>query len=198
MIEAIRHNLSNLANLAGRDSRSTFWFYVLFLFIIQFAISMTLTMLAGGAMVADIFHAARNGADETVMQQQMMARMGGMMRVSMWGSMLLSLAMTALLTASFTRRLHDSGKPGWIAAIAVVLQLVAIGLSVGMVDDMANLFATMKLDDPKAMQATIAARQSQYAFKGAVGWIPTMMIVIFGIWPSTDGDNRYGAEPDHL
>lgn len=198
MFEAVRYNLSNLTNFSGRDSRSTFWFYVLFLIIVQFAVTIVLSLIGGGAMVADVFRTASHGADEAVMQQHMLARMGDLTRVSMWGSAVLSLVMTAMLAASFTRRLHDSDKPGWIAAVTVIMQLIVVGLTISIMGEMASFITSMTPDNPAAMQAAIQAKQGKFALSGALGWLPTLSVVVFGVWPSSDGDNRYGPEPDHL
>lgn len=198
MFEAIRHNLSNLTNFSGRDSRSTFWFYVLFLAITQVAVSLGLSMMAGGMMVADAFRAASAGAEQSAIERQMFAGIGDMMRISGWGSLLMSLAMTVLLAAALTRRLHDADKPGWIAAAVVAMQLISIVLAIGIMDEIATLFASLDPDDPVAVQAAIQAQQGKYAFRGALGWLPMLAVVVFGVWPSSDGNNRYRAEPDHI
>ncbi|WP_067731833.1 DUF805 domain-containing protein [Novosphingobium naphthalenivorans] len=198
MIEAIRHNLSNLTNFSGRDSRSTFWFYILFLVIIQLVITFGVSIAAGGAMAVDVFQSARGGADQAAIQQQMIGRMAGMMRLTMWMSVSLSFLMTLLLAASFTRRLHDSNKSGWIAAFAVTLQLLSIVLTIGMIGEMVSFITSMKLNDPAAIQAAAQMQRSKYALQGLLGWVPFLMVIVFGVWPSSDGDNRYGPEPDHL
>lgn len=198
MIDAIRYNMANLMNFSGRDSRSTFWFYVLFLALIQIGISFVLSIVMAGGMMADAFHSARMGADGAAMQQHMIARMAEVMRISMWASALVSLVMTGLLAASFTRRIHDSDKPGWIAAVIVAIQFLSILLTIGMIDDMVHFISTMKPENPTAMQAAMQAQQGKFALKGMLGWIPMLALVIFGVWPSSDGDNRYGPEPDHI
>ncbi|MDE8651918.1 DUF805 domain-containing protein [Novosphingobium album (ex Liu et al. 2023)] len=33
---AVRYGLTNLVNFSGRDARQTFWFFVLFLYIVTF------------------------------------------------------------------------------------------------------------------------------------------------------------------
>ena len=198
MFETIRYNLSNLTNFSGRDSRSTFWFYVLFLVIAHMVISFGLSLVAGGAMVVDAFHTAHTGASGMIVQQHLLGGIGGLVRSSMWGSVLLSLVMTVLLAASFTRRLHDSDKPGWVAAATIAMQLLSVVLAIGMINEMGSLFASMKLDDPAATQAVMRAQQAKFVFRGALGWLPTLSVVVFGIWPSSDGDNRHGPEPDHL
>lgn len=198
MIEAIRHNLFNLTNFTGRDSRSTFWFYVLFLAIIQIVIYLGLSMVAGGAMVMDAVQSARHGADEAALQHQIALKMAGMMRMTMWVSITLSALTTALTAASFTRRLHDSGKSGWITAVVVVLQLVSIVLTIGMIGDLVAYVSSMKFDDPEAMQAASQAQNAKTTIPNMVGWASFLMVIVFGIWPSSDGDNRYGPEPEHL
>lgn len=198
MIDAIRYNLANLTNFAGRDSRSTFWFYVLFLFLVQMAFSFAMSILFVGGMVADTVHAARTGTEGVAIERHVFVRMAGVMRITMWTSVVTSLAMTGLLVAAFTRRLHDSDKPGWIAAITAAAQLIAILLTISMIDPMVAFIQTMKPENPAAMQAAMQAQQAKFALNGALGWVPLLLVVVFGVWPSTDGDNRYGPEPDHL
>lgn len=198
MFESIRHNLSNLTNFSGRDSRSTFWFYVLFLVVIQMVITYGLSIVAGGAMMVDVFQSARGGADEAAIHHQVIAKMAGLIRMTMWTSALLSFLMTLLLAASFTRRLHDSGKSGWIAAFVVVLQLVSIVLTIGTIGEIVSYIGSLKFDDPAAMQAAVQAHQGKYAAQGPLGWVPLLIVIVFGVWPSTDGDNRFGPEPEHL
>ena len=198
MFEAIRHNLNNLANISGRDSRSTFWFYLLFLVIVYALFSFGLSIVAGGAIAVDAFQAARDGADEAAIQQNVMSGMGNMIRISMWGSVIMSFLMTMLLAASFTRRLHDSNKPGWIAGVAVGLQLLSVALTIGMIGEMVSFVGSLKTEDPTAMQVAVQAHRTKYALSGLLSWVPVLLVIVFGIWPSSDGDNIYGPEPEHL
>ena len=197
MFEAIRYNLANLAHFSGRDTRSTFWFYVLFLVIIKMVISFAVSMVPGGSVAIETVQAVRGGADDAAVQQHMFASMGGVMRVAMWASVATSFAMVIMLAASFTRRLHDSNKTGWIAALVAVLQLLALVLTIGMIGDMAAFVSAMKLDDPKAIEAAAEMQQGKYALQGLLGWVPLLLVIVFGVWPSSDGENRYGPEPGH-
>ncbi|SFF93989.1 Uncharacterized membrane protein YhaH, DUF805 family [Novosphingobium sp. CF614] len=194
MLGAIKYNLSSLANFAGRDSRSTFWYYVLFLVILQFAVSFAISIPMTGSMMGDALTAARNGADEVEIQRRVMEKIGGLMRATMWASAFVSLAMTGLVAASFTRRLHDSNKPGWIAGIAVAIQLLAIAVTIGTIDDAVKMVAMAQVGELEAVQAL----QGKMILRGLIGWIPLILVILFGAWPSTDGDNRYGPEPDHM
>ena len=46
MGRSIKHNLANLMNFSGRDSRPTFWWWFLFLAIIYIVINLTISRLA--------------------------------------------------------------------------------------------------------------------------------------------------------
>ena len=194
MFEAIRHNLTGLARFSGRDSRSTFWFYVLFLFLIYVALSMLGGMVVAGGMIGGAFEAARSGMSEAQIQQQMLQRMASTMRMSAWLGMVLSLGMTAMVAAAFTRRLHDSGKPGWIALVILGLQLAATAYNIGMIDETVSLVSKAQSGDIATMQAV----QAKIAARSLLGWVAPILFVIFGVMSSSDGDNRYGPEPDHL
>ncbi|MFC0203109.1 DUF805 domain-containing protein [Novosphingobium soli] len=194
MFAAIRYNLANLANFKGRQGRSSFWFYILFLVVIQIAISFVISIAMTGPMMADIFSAAQQGASEGAMQEQMFERLAGMMRASAWTSAVLSLVMCALIVAAFTRRLHDSNKPGWIAALAVLIQLAAIALQVSSIDKAVKVITAARTGDLAGVQEA----QASLMINGSLGWVPVLMVIVFGAWPSSDGANRYGPEPDHI
>ena len=40
MLPAVKYSIANVTNFAGRDARQTFWYYVLFLFLVQIEISV--------------------------------------------------------------------------------------------------------------------------------------------------------------
>lgn len=194
MIAAIKYNLANLTNFKGREGRSAFWFYFLFLAIIQIVISFVISIALTGPMMADVFSAAQQGMGEVEIQKRMFERLSGMMRTSVWVSVVVTLVMTGLLVASFTRRLHDSNKPGWIAALAVVIQVAALGMQISSIDAMANMMIVAQSGDMAKLQAA----QGQLMINGMLAWVPLLLVVVFGVWPSSDGANRYGAEPDHI
>lgn len=200
MIEAVKFNLANLLNFEGRDSRSTFWFYILFLFIVYFVVSMILTFAWGGGLFVGMMQDAKlNGApDEADLQNKMMLGMAQLMRGSVWLSIVTAAVGSFLLSASFTRRLHDSGRPGWIAVLLIVIYLASVALTIGMAHEVADAFEHFDIKHPEAMQQAMAGTQREYALRGLVGWIPMIALVVFGVWPSSDGDNRYGAEPEHF
>ena len=158
MLEAIKYNLAHLADFSGREDRPTFWWYVLFLVIVDIVLGLLITSLGGGFSAG--IEAAQAGASQQDIQAQMLQQMSG-------GVMLLSAAInllvTALFVAAFVRRLHDSGNSGWWAAIAVLAQV-----------------------------ASIIAAFLQVPRLGLLGWVATLIVIVFGVMKSSPGANRYG------
>ncbi|MFS0848731.1 DUF805 domain-containing protein [Novosphingobium panipatense] len=192
MIAAIRYNLSNLANFRGRQSRSPFWFYVLFLAIIQVVISLVISIGLTGPMMGDVFSSVQQGLGEAEIQARLFERLAGMMRTSVWVSVVTTLIMAGLLVAAFTRRLHDANKSGWIAVFAVVIQLAALALQVASVDAVAQLMVIAQTGDVARLQEA----QGQLMVNGMIAWVPLLVIVVFGVWPSSAGANRYGLRAE--
>ena len=192
MLGAIKYNLSNLANFTGRDARQTFWYYVLFLVVLQVAVSMASTIPMMIDSMGQAFEAARAGVSPEQMNAQMMAGMGGYMQTTIWLGMVMGLAMALLLVAAFVRRLHDSDHSGWWAALPFVTQLISIGVSYSMADDM--IAAMSMASDTAKFEAAMAQQQAITAY-GMIGWIGPIVIIVFGIMKSTDGPNRFGDAP---
>ena len=190
MLQAIKYNLSHLTDFSGRDARPTFWYYVLFLVIVQFALSFAVSIPLAGAMVGDAVVASQQGIGEQAVQARMMERVGGMMRASMWLSVFTTLLMLGLIVAAFTRRLHDSGKPGWIAAIIAVIQIFVVILTVTSIDEMVSVAARLQEGE-----SSMAAMQGRFLAQSLLAWVPTILVLVFGVWPSTKGENRYGPQP---
>lgn len=194
MFEAIRYSLSGLANFSGRDSRSTFWLYMLFLFVIYMILSVVGGLVVAGGMIGGAFEAARGGVDQVEINRQIMGRIETTIRMSAWLNVGVTLVMVALVAASFTRRLHDSNKPGWIGLVIGVMYLAACAYTVGTIEETIALMRKAQSGDA----ATAQAMQARMAARGLAGWIAPVLFVIFGLLSSSDGDNRYGPEPDHL
>jgi uncharacterized membrane protein YhaH (DUF805 family) len=190
MLGAIKYNLSNLANFKGRDARQTFWFYVLFLVLVQYAIGLLISLPMMGEGMSTAFKAAKSGVPAEQMQQQMMAGMAGMMRTSMLASAGVSVLSALLLVAAFVRRLHDSGRPGWIAAIPFLLVLGALGYSMAHLEPMLEAMAHIDAAKPTAMLEA----QRPMLVASALSWVGYLVVIVFGAWPSTDGPNAYGED----
>ena len=194
MIEAIAYNFRNLANFEGRDNRPTFWWYVLFLVVIQFLLGMVMVIPMMIDMFGSAFDAAQSGVDPDQMQSQMMGGMVDSMRDQMWFGMITGVLTAALLLASFTRRLHDSGKPGWIALLVLALYLGSTVLNiVNMESIMAAMEESMLTTDPNV---AIASQQQAMGY-GLLAWVAYLVIIVFGVFDSENGPNQYGEEPHH-
>lgn len=199
MLKAIGHGFSNLASFDGRDARQAFWFWVLFLYIVTTVLSMVVTMpmtmqtmmtgvQQGIAQAGSPDRAAADLAARTAIMDSMTQYLGWMV----WLSIATTVILIVGLAASFVRRLHDSGLPGWWALLPVGLQAYSASTIPGQIDRMqASILASMS-GDPVAAISTL---------KGAFGagpvaaWLAILIVIVLGVRKSTPGPNRYGAAP---
>jgi uncharacterized membrane protein YhaH (DUF805 family) len=187
MFSAIRYNLANLGNFKGRDRRSTFWLYILALVIIQVAIGWVISIVLAGSVMGDVLSVVHKGAGGGALQERMIAHITTMLRVTGWVSAIVTVVMIGLVVASFTRRLHDADKPGWIAGLTAVIQLAGIALKI------ATIGVTVRMLD--ADQAPVDHARLIAMSGSLFAWLPVAIIVAFGGWPSSIRDNRHGPAP---
>jgi uncharacterized membrane protein YhaH (DUF805 family) len=196
MLGAIKYNLTHLLDFSGRDARQTFWYYVAFLVVLNVVIGIVVYIPAMVSSVGTAMEAAQAGAGEQEVQARMMAQMQDTLGTTMWISIGISAAMPLLLIAAFVRRLHDAGKPGWWALLPLAMQAASIAVSIRISGEMQAMMreALTVGNDPAKLQS-VMAHQSEYAAYGLIGWLGILIVVGFGVLRSTDGPNRYGAEP---
>lgn len=196
MLDAIKYNLSHLTDFSGRDARPTFWFYVLFLVIVSFALGLIASIPLYVGMAGQVIDAASSGAagpdQGAEIAAGMVDTMAGYIRTQVWISAAISVAMIALLLAAFVRRLHDAGFSGWIAAIPVVTELFGAAYNIAVIDDVIAVMDKMMLPEN---QANAMAMQSEVAPYSWVPWIGYLVIIGFGVLGSQKGANKYGEEP---
>jgi uncharacterized membrane protein YhaH (DUF805 family) len=166
MLAAIKYNLAHLLDFSGREDRPTFWWYVLFLIIIDIVLGLVVTGSMMGGGFSEGIQAAQSGASQQDIQAQMLQHMSDRMGTVIWLSAGINLLVTALSVAAFVRRLHDSGNSGWWAAIAVLAQVASIA---------GALMSIPQLE--------------------LLGWVAPLIVVIFGVMKSSSGANRYGEGP---
>jgi uncharacterized membrane protein YhaH (DUF805 family) len=41
----------------------------------------------------------------------------------------------------------------------------------------------------------VQGMQKKFAVQSLLGWAPKAIVVVFGAWPSSKGENRYGPQP---
>lgn len=101
--QAISHNFSNMTNFSGRASRSEFWWWILFIWII----SLIINIFTGGYNV--------NTTDRGI---------------GWWIGIIISVILWLATLAVTIRRLHDTGRSGWwvllwfICCIGAIIVLI--------------------------------------------------------------------------
>jgi uncharacterized membrane protein YhaH (DUF805 family) len=191
MFGSIRYNLTHLFDFRGRDARQTFWYYVLFLAIIKFLAGIAIAVPLIANMVSQIMAAARAGVtDQQELNAMMASQMGGWAQSMVPFSIGLNLIMAALFVAAFVRRLHDSDKSGWWAILPVATQLTTIWVSYRSLGNMQNVMLDAMQHPGAGMQY-----QSTMAPYTAIGWLGYLVVIVFGVFQSTPGPNRYGEAP---
>jgi uncharacterized membrane protein YhaH (DUF805 family) len=191
MFGSIQYNLAHLLDFRGRDARQTFWYYVLFLVVVQFAVGLVMWVPLMVGMFRQVFEAASAGVtDQDAVNQMIVSQMGGGMQQMIPYTLGLSAVMILLFVAAFVRRLHDSDKPGWWALLPVATQLCAMYVSYDSLGHMQELMTN-------AMQNRAAGFEQPGGLSAysMVGWIGYIAVIVFGVMKSTDGPNRYGDEP---
>ncbi|MCR2833847.1 DUF805 domain-containing protein [Parerythrobacter lacustris] len=192
MIQSIRYNLANLGNFNGRDARSTFWWYMLFLVLIQFVLGLVISIPMYAQMFTSAFEAARSGVDPQDLNAAMLSGLGDHMRNAAYYGAALSLVSVGLFSASFVRRLHDSGKPGWWLVLALAPFVYTTVMNVINIDQVIAMTesAMTQTDPEKAL-----GDQSRLYMYSIIGWAGYLVTIIFGVLESDDGPNAYGEQP---
>ena len=188
MINETKHCLKNVTNFEGRDARQTFWFYVLFLVLLQFAISMLAAIPTMASAIGSSFEAAQAGMDPERMEARIMAEMAGSLGTMMWVGIASSVAITLLFVAAFVRRLHDAGYTGWLVLVPVVIQVLAMYAQVDQTAQLQEIFASgTSPEQMQAMQLEATSNPLNY-----ISWLGYLFVIVFGVFKSQPGPNRYG------
>ena len=177
MMEAIRYCLANLGNFTGRDPRQTFWYYVLFLVVINVILGLIVGVAFTAGSVGGAIESAAGGASEADVQAQIMQQMAGSLSTQTWIGAAISLVTLVLFIAAFVRRLRDAALPTAIAAIPVATSLFAVYSSISAVSAME---AVMMTGDPLAINEAAMAS----AGMGMIGWIGYLVVIICGAIPT--------------
>jgi uncharacterized membrane protein YhaH (DUF805 family) len=191
MLGAIKYGLGNLLNFNGRDARQTFWYYVLFVYVVVTAISMLAMIPMMVNMFSAIVDAAASGKPPEAANAVMVGFMGDLMRTSLWVGIGSGIAMLVLLAASLVRRLHDSGMPGWWALAPGAIQVVGLAMMPSQIDAVMEVVNTM---DAAAMQNPTAMMQAK-GMAGLIGWVAIGLVIWFGVRKSDPESNSYGDQP---
>jgi uncharacterized membrane protein YhaH (DUF805 family) len=188
MFGAIKYGLSNLINFAGRDARSTYWYYVLFLVILRFAggIAISLPMTIRATTIA--MESVQVQAGPATINARMIAAFAEAVPMVIWLGVVLALVTALLLVASLVRRLHDIGLSGWLVLVPLGLQGVIfaqVPAALERVKDVVAHFDGTTAPNPAYMM------QGQ-GMTMLVGWLPALFIIVVGLIKSNNGPNRFG------
>ncbi|HYD24332.1 MAG TPA: DUF805 domain-containing protein [Croceibacterium sp.] len=196
MLGSIKYNLSHLLDFSGRDARQTFWFYVLFVFLLNMAVSLAITMPAVGQAMGGAMMAARSG-DPAAANAALAESMTGVTMRAIWAGAILGVVNIGLLAAAFVRRLHDADFSGWWALLVGAVYGLSIGrtlLNADSMEAMAREAVENAIANP-TMGPQLYGTNPQMAFDTLIGWIPIVLMVGFGVLKSTAGPNRFAEEP---
>ena len=188
---AIKHNLSNLTNFNGRDARQTFWYYVLFLVVIQYVLGLAITVPMMIEGFSSAFQAASSGVDSAALEQQMNTQMLAAMQDAIWIQIAIGSVGALLLVAAVVRRLHDSDHSGWWAVLPFALYAIVLARSP---EVMRRAFEMAQAAETAAPSDALAMMKGQLA-ESVLGWVPYLLIIILGVLKSTPGPNRFGEAP---
>ena len=183
MIAAVKFCLKNLTNFRGQDARTTYWWYLLFLFIVQLVAGFIISLPMLGGMFSGALEAAQSGADPQAINQAMAAEVGGSMRNMMFWSTILALALIALYSAAGVRRLQDAAKPGLLVLLVIVPLLYSTITAYMNVDAMIELTVqAMQQSDPSQSMAA----QSKLSAQSLIGYIGYVAAIVIGFLPSSE------------
>ena len=87
MLGAIKYNLKHLLDFSGRDARQTFWYYILFLVVLQFLVGMIAIIPSMVTIMGDTFTAAISASISSSLAPLLAAVKVSPMMVTMEGMM---------------------------------------------------------------------------------------------------------------
>lgn len=177
MGDAIKHGFANLTNFVGQDDRPTFWWWVLFVFLVTFGISFLSSMVFTASSMFEAIMSAMDGADEAQVETEMLQGLAGGMTTQAWISAGISVLGLCLILAAFARRLRDAKLPVLIVIVPVVTILYGAYVSIDLSTEIAELMAT---GDAKAIEeATYSS-----AGRGLIAYIGYLAVIIGGLVPT--------------
>lgn len=165
MIPSIKTCLSKYVTFSGRASRSEYWYFVLFVFVV----SVALAILDSAIMPDTSPEDQSPGLLNSVFQ----------------------LAMFLPVLAAGWRRLHDTGRPGWYLLLPLGLNLFAI---VAMLTGVIAFSALeSQAADPDALRGPAAVLgTSGLLIVGIVQLLLALLLVWWLTRPSDPAPNVYG------
>jgi len=189
MLGSIKYNLAHLLDFRGRDARQTFWYYVLFVYLLNIGVSL-IAIIPGLMRAMSAVMAAPQQSPEAaeLAAQGMMTSMAPGM---MWASLIGGVLLLTMLAASLVRRLHDSDLSGWWATLPGAIYAYTLARMPTQMEEMQSVLSEASTGEGVSANAM----QGQFQLETLIGWLPFLMVIILGVRKSSAGPNRYGEAP---
>jgi len=111
----------------------------------------------------------------------------------------LMLVMLLRLAAAVVRRLHDSGRSGWWAspvfAIQIAIPIMFATIFPAMFETLGKIRPTMSQAETSATFDPTMQSFSLLWSIGMLGFLLTIVLIVFLVLPGTVGPNRFGDDP---
>ncbi|MNS69255.1 hypothetical protein D3C72_1025610 [compost metagenome] len=192
-MSAVWDGFRRLADFRGRDRRGRFWPYALVVAVLLYVgMAAAMIPMMSGFFEEAARYAAENPEQVTVTagvgqysvqindpEAELMPDLSGLF----WAVRLVFVAAGGLLAAAVTRRLHDTGRPGWWGLPPLVFAAIA-----------ATLFPWVM---ERFMQSDEAAIGPFFLlFANNMLYIVSLIgLIVLLCLKGTPGPNRYGPEP---
>ena len=197
LFASLRHALTHLTQFRGRDNPALFWPFAGLVVGASMALSMIGALVAMVQMAPRIIAFARAHPDQTHVdsgaggfQVTINGGPGGppidpamfkqFFDMAVAVNTISLIMIIVLLGAAITRRLHDSGMPGFVAWIPALLMVIGMAH----MRDAVPMMSTTNVD-PSAFLRVFAINLAYLASLGG--------LVYLLVRKGTPGDNRYGA-----
>ncbi len=191
MWSAMKYGMRNLFNFEGRDARQTFWYFVLFMYIVRMVSGIAIAVPMLIAIFGTIVDSAKANLDPQAMQANMMGAMAGAMEQVAWFGIAISAVTSLAILPSLVRRLHDSDLSGWWAALPGAIYALALYDAPAQMHKVAKMIATMNPENPPN---SVQMMQEQ-GLMGLLGYAALGLVIYAGVRKSTPGPNRFGEAP---
>ncbi len=193
MLGAIRHALANLANPVGRDSRQTFWYWVLALFLLRFAAGLTVSIPMTGRIMAAAVHSVKVGQpeDQAAITASITRIIADSLPTMIWMQVGLGVLTMLLLVTSLIRRAHDSELPGWVVLVPGALYVGALAQMPGKIGE---IVAKLSQVDPSSPPNALTMMQGQGTM-ALLSYGAAALVLWIGLRKSSFGPNRFGDDP---
>lgn len=195
MFGAIRHGLGSILDVDGRDSRPTFWYYVLFILLSNIGILIIVGVpLIFQKMFLVIKLSLRQGCDQAAVQRAILSSIGDIIPVIGLVGLITGALMLILLGTSFVRRLHDSGLSGYLALAPAACQITALIQLRSQFADLQDIIVSImygNYTDSMTLMMALGLFDGGYLLSA----ITIVILIILGSRAPTFGSNSYGDMP---